>query len=136
MTDTPNAAALVVLEAFEHVHPDRCAEYEAAGVEIDRKCKETEPKMLVHALTRVAETPQAVTYRWLEIFDGAEAVENHFANPVVKDHIAKLNDGLLVAPTDIVLYTGWSDAEKDHWNQRLGGNIAFAPVRAGFYLTR
>lgn len=136
MTDTPNATSIVVLEAFEHVHPDRCDEYEAAGVEIDNKVKETEPGMLVHALTRVSESPNAVVYRWLEIFDSAQSLAAHFANPVVKAHIKKVSDGILVAPTDLVLYTGWSEAEKNMWNARLGGSLTFAPVRAGYYLTR
>ncbi|SEK18437.1 putative quinol monooxygenase [Pacificibacter marinus] len=136
MTDTPNAAAFVVLEAFEHVHPDRCAEYEAAGIEIDNKVKETEPGMVVHALTRVSEGPDAVVYRWLEIFDGADALVSHFDNPAVKAHIAKVSESILVKPTDLVLYTSWSDDEKAIWNARLGGSLTFAPVRAGYYLTR
>jgi quinol monooxygenase YgiN len=136
MTDTSNTAAIVVLEAFEHVHPDRCDEYETAGVEIDNKVKETEPGMLVHALTCVSKSSEAIVYRWLEIFDGATALAAHFDSPAVKAHIEKVSDGILVAPTDLVLYTNWSEDEKEIWKARLGGSLTFAPVRAGYYLTR
>lgn len=137
MSQTGNTSAILVMEAFEHVHPDRCAEYEAAGVEIDDRVRESEPGMLVHALTRVRETDRAVTYRWLEIFENADALAAHFDNPAVKAHVARLGEGILVAPTELVLYTGWSEAEQAEWRERLGGApLTFAPVLAGYYLER
>lgn len=135
-TTTDTTAALIVLEAYEHVDPARCADYEIAAQAIDDKVKETEPGMLVHALTRIAETPDKVTYRWLEIFDGVAALEAHFASPHVKDHVARMSDGILLSPVELVLYTGWSEAEKAEINARLGGALSFAEVRAGYYLTR
>lgn len=137
MSQSENAGRILVMEAFEHVHPDRCADYEAAGVVIDDKVKDSEPGMLVHALTRVKETADAVTYRWLEIFEDSDAFAAHFDNPAVQEHVAKLNEGTLVAPTELVLYTAWSDDEKAQWRQKLSGaKLTFAPVLAGFYLTR
>lgn len=124
---------MIVLEAFEHVRPERCADYEAAGKKIDDAVKISEPGMLVHALTRISEAEDRVTYRWLEVFDGLPALEAHFANPEVKTHVAWLNDGVLLSPVEIVLYTGWSDAEKAAINDRLGGALQFAEVRAGYY---
>lgn len=127
---------LIVLEAFEHVHPERCAEYEAAGKIIDDTVRETEPGMLVHALTVHARLDDRVTYRWLEIFDGLAALEAHFASPHVKAHVAKLNDGILLSPVELVLYTDWTEAEKAEINERLGGALTFAEVRAGYYHAR
>ncbi|WP_353474421.1 antibiotic biosynthesis monooxygenase [Salipiger sp. H15] len=133
---TDTIAALIVLEAFEHVDPSRCADYETAAKAIDDKVKETEPGMLVHALTRVAEAPDRVTYRWLEIFDGVAALEAHFASPHVKEHVARMMDGILLSPVELVLCVGWSEAEKAEINARLGGALTFAEVKTGYYLTR
>lgn len=133
---TNTTAKMIVLEAFEHVHPNRVADYEAAGKLIDDKVRETEPGMLVHALTRVGETDDRVTYRWLEIFDGLPALEAHFNSPHVKAHVAKVSDGILISPVELVLYTDWTDAEKSEINDRMGGALTFAEVCAGYYHAR
>lgn len=137
MSQSETAAQILVMEAFEHVRPDRCADYEAAGIVIDNKVKDSEPGMLVHALTKVSETPEAVTYRWLEIFKNADAFAAHFDNPAVQEHVAMLNEGILAAPTELVLYTGWTEAEKAALREKLpGAKLSFAPVLAGYYLKR
>ncbi|PZX12185.1 quinol monooxygenase YgiN [Palleronia aestuarii] len=124
---------IIVLEAFEHVHPDRCTDYEAASQAIDDLARETEPGMLVHALTVHARADDRVTYRWLEVFTDAAALEAHFASLHVQAHGAKLNDGILLSPVEILLYVDWSEAEKVEINTRLGGALKFAEVRSGFY---
>ncbi len=127
------AHKLITLEAFEHVHPDRCADYEAASQAIDDKVRETEPGMLVHALTVHDRAEDRVTYRWLEVFTDLDALVAHFNSPHVKAHGAHLNDGILLSPVEIVLYVGWSDAEKQAINEQLGGALVFADVKSGFY---
>ncbi len=128
---------ILALEAFEHVKPEMCAEYEAAGVTIDNRVKETEPGMLVHALTKVTETSDEAVYRWLEVFDSPAALEAHFNSPHVQAHVAMLNDTMLTEPTEIVLYTGWSGDEKAAWlDAHPGANVRFAPILASFFLDR
>lgn len=128
---------ILVLEAFEHVKPAICADYEAAGKTIDDKVKETEPGMLVHALTKISESADVAVYRWLEVFDSPAALEAHFNSPHVQAHVTMLNDKMLTAPTEIVLYTGWSEDEKAAWlDAHPGGNIRFAPILASFFLDR
>lgn len=130
---TATTDRIIALEAFEHVHPDRVADYEAASQAIDDKVKETEPGMLIHALTVHARAEDRVTYRWLEVFTDLAALEAHVASPHVKAHGAHLNDGILLSPVEIVLYVDWTEAEKAEINQRLGGALQFAEVRSGFY---
>ncbi|EBA06108.1 putative quinol monooxygenase [Sagittula stellata] len=131
---TASIDRFIALEAFEHVHPDRVADYETASQAIDDKVKETEPGMLVHALTVAARADDRVTYRWLEVFTDLAALEAHFASPHVKAHGAHLTgDGILLSPVEIVLYVDWSEDEKAEINQRLGGALTFAEVRSGFY---
>lgn len=130
---TATTDRIIALEAFEHVHPDRVADYEAASQAIDDKVKETEPGMLIHALTVHARAADRVTYRWLEVFSDLAALEAHFASPHVKDHVARMNDGILLSPVEIVLSVDWSEAEKAEINQRLGGALQFADVKSGFY---
>lgn len=128
---------ILVLEAFEHVHPDQSAAYEAAAPRIDDAVRQSEPGMLVHALTEVSRSDNEVVYRWLEIFDGAASLAAHFDNPADHKHVAKLNDGMLVAPTELVIYADWDEAEREEWRQRItGAKLIFAPVLAGYYLTR
>ncbi|MCK7614999.1 putative quinol monooxygenase [Roseibium sediminicola] len=137
MNQSDNSSNILVMEAFEHVHPDHCDKYEAAALFIDNLVKESEPGMLVHALTKMNKSPELVTYRWLEVFSDSNALRTHLDNPAVIEHVAKLNSGILAAPTELVLYTSWSDEEKNDWRRKLNSTkLTFAPVIAGFYLKR
>lgn len=138
MTDQiENSTSILALEAFEYVHKDKVEEYERLGVIIDDQVKETEPGMLVHALTRISETDSEVVYRWLEVFDSAEALEKHMSNPHVIRHAQALNSGVLCGQTELVIYSDWTEAQKNHWREKVSGvKLTFAPVLKGFYLSR
>lgn len=128
---------LLVLEAFEHVHHAQTQVYEQMGRTIDKHVKDTEPGMLVHALTKVSENNQETLYRWLEVFDGEKALEAHISNPGVISHIETMNNGILSGPTDIVIYADWSDAVKARWQETFAGaNLTFAATITGFYIAR
>ena len=131
-----SAPQLFALEAFEHVKKDMIGEYERMGSKIDRQVKETEPGMLVHALTKVSENDQRAVYRWLEIFETPEALQAHLDNPPVKAHIKKLNSGVLSGPSHIIIYADWDKAQKDYWRKTFGDILTFAPMKTGFFLKR
>jgi len=133
----PAKDPLFVLEAFEHVHNGQIETYEQMGKLIDDQVRDTEPGMLVHALTKVSVNADETIYRWLEIFDGANALEAHLSNPAVTSHIEKMNNGVLSGPTDIVIYADWSEDQKEHWRGILAGaNLTFAPMITGFFVAR
>ena len=136
--DTETTASnILALEAFEYVKRDQTEIYEAMAEEIDRKVQESEPGMLVHALTKISEDERETIYRWLEVFENPAALKAHIENPAVVAHIAKLNDGVLSGPTEIVLYTDWDEAHKAHWRDVFAGaKLVFAPTLSGFYLKR
>ncbi|MEO1250389.1 MAG: antibiotic biosynthesis monooxygenase [Pseudomonadota bacterium] len=132
-----NGDSILALEAFEHVHNGRVAEYLEMGNLIDDQVRETEPGMLVHALTTSSESGSETVFRWLEVFENAAALDAHLSNPHVVAHIAKLNDGILSAPTDLVIYGDWNDSLKNDWANKLSGaNLSFAPMHTGFFLKR
>lgn len=131
------APHILALEAFEYVKRDQTDTYEAMAEEIDRKVQESEPGMLVHALTKISEDETETIYRWLEVFENAEALKAHIENPAVVAHIAKMNDGVLSGPTEIVLYTDWNETQKAHWREVFAGTkLVFAPTLSGFYVKR
>ena len=131
------APHILALEAFEYVKRDQTDTYEAMAEEIDRKVQESEPGMLVHALTKISEDESETIYRWLEVFENAEALKAHIENPAVVAHIAKMNDGVLSGPTEIVLYTDWNETQKAHWREVFAGaKLVFAPTLSGFYVKR
>ena len=84
--ETNRSSAMIVLEAFEQVYPDRVDVYEVAACRIDEIVKQTEPGMLVHALSRQHATTEAITYRWLEVFANTAALSAHLDNPAVLEH--------------------------------------------------
>lgn len=128
---------IVALEAFEHVHNDRVAEYLELGNLIDDQVKASEPGMLVHALTTASENGSETVFRWLEVFENAAALDAHLSNPFVVAHIEKLNDGILSGATDLVIYSDWDDALRGDWSNKLSGaNLSFAPMHTGFFLKR
>ena len=131
-----SAPQMFALEAFEHVKKDMIGEYERMGLKIDREVKETEPGMLVHALTKVSENDKEAVYRWLEIFETPEALQAHLDNPPVKAHIKKLNSGVLSGPSDIIIYADWDKAQKDYWRQTFGDILTYAPMKTGFFVKR
>jgi len=131
-----SAPQMFALEAYEHVNKDKIAEYEKMGLKIDREVKETEPGMLVHALTKVSENDKRAVYRWLEIFETPEALQAHLDNPPVQAHIKKLNSGILSGPSHIIIYADWDKAQKDYWRKTFGDILTYAPMKTGFLLKR
>lgn len=130
-------STLLVLEAFEHVHNDQTQAYELMGKSIDELVKNTEPGMLVHALTKVSENEDETLYRWLEVFDGEKALETHINNPHVISHIEAMNKGVLSGTTDIVIYADWSEAVQAQWRETFAGaNLTFAAMITGFFVAR
>ena len=127
---------MFALEAFEHVHKNKIGEYEKMGLKIDREVKETEPGMLVHALTKVTENDKRAVYRWLEIFETPEALQAHLDNPPVQAHIKKLTSGILSEPSHIIIYANWDKAQKDYWRKTFGDILTFAPMKTGFFVKR
>lgn len=128
---------ILVLEAFEHVHKGRVADYERMGSVIDDQVKETEPGMLVHALTKISESDEEAVYRWLEVFDGEQAFEKHLSNPHVIKHVGAMNDGVLCGETELVIYSDWTEDRKDHWRAKISGvKLTFAPMLTSFFLNR
>lgn len=122
------------LEAFEHVHKDKVAAYEEMSRITDQRVRETEPGMLIHAQTLVAETDEKNVYRWLEVYRSYEDLEAHLKNPCVEEHIAKLNDGFLCAPLEVTFYCDWDEEQKAPWRQVEGLKLQFAQLVNGYYL--
>ncbi len=131
-----SAPKMFALEAFEHVKKDMIGEYEQMALKIDQQVKETEPGMLVHALTKVSENDQRAVYRWLEIFETPEALQAHLDNPPVQAHIKKLNSGILSGPSHIIIYADWDKGQKDYWRQIFGDILTYAPMNTGFFVKR
>ena len=104
--------SLFFMEVFEHVNKDRVAEYEELSRATDAKVHASEPGMLVHVQTRVAEDDHRVTYRWQETFRSVEDYRAHVQNPDVAEHMAKLNQGILCASIEVVVYCDWPAARK------------------------
>ena len=130
-------ARLFALEAFEHVDKNKIEEYEKLGKLVDNQVEESEPGMLVHALTKVSETEAEVVYRWLEVFESPEALQTHLDNPLVREHIKKMEGGILCGPSKIVIYADWDDDQKDYWRKIYAGiNLVFAPLVTGFFVKR
>ena len=129
--------AILMLEAFEHVHKARTADYERMGSVIDDQVKETEPGMLVHALTKISESDSEAVYRWLEVFDSEQAFEKHLSNPHVITHVGAMNDGVLCGETELVIYSDWTEERKNYWREKITGvKLTFAPMLTGFFLSR
>ena len=124
---------LFFLEAYEHVHKDKTQQYEQMSLDIDNKVKETEPGMLIHAQTKVSENEQEVVYRWLEVFEKYEDMEAHLQSKFVQAHIQGLNDGVVCAPTELVIYCDWDEAQKAPWRESLGEALTFAPLVNAFF---
>ena len=124
---------LFFLEAFEHVHKSKAEAYERMGAAIDDKVKETEPGMLIHTHTKISEDDEKVVYRWLEVFQNYEDMQVHLENPHVQAHIEKLNDGILCAPLEIILYCDWTEEQKEPLRQLTGIRLSFAPLVNGYF---
>lgn len=128
---------IFALQAYEKVAPSRTADYEKQAVVIDNQVKDSEPGMLVHAMTKVTETKDYTEYCWLEVFDGVTAFQAHIDNPHVAKHFEFLSDGVLVAPLKLVIYCDWSDEEKSNWVNSLDGiDVQFADTVTSYYLQR
>lgn len=140
MTSTHSATMarnMLALEAYEYVKRGQTDLYETMAEEIDQKVQDSEPGMLVHALTKISEDETETVYRWLEVFENAEALKAHIENPAVVAHIEKMNNGVLSGPTEIVLYTDWNETQKAHWREVFAGaKLVFAPTLSGFYVKR
>ena len=139
-TDTDRSSGadtILALEAFEHVHNDQLARYLHMGQLIDDLVRQTEPGMLVHALTKSSANDSETVFRWLEVFENAEALEKHLDNPHVIAHIEKLSQGVLCDTTELVIYANWSDELKDYWKNKLSGaNVSFPDLESGFFIGR
>lgn len=128
---------MFALEAFEHVNIDQIPVYEKMGLLIDKQVNETEPGMLVHALTKVSQDENEAVYRWLEVFESPEALQAHLDNPLVKVHIEKLTSGVLSGKSDIVIYASWDDKQIAYWTDVFSGtNFTYAPLETGFFVSR
>ncbi len=137
-TDSATMASnLLVLEAYEYVKRDQTDLYEEMGRKIDQQVHDSEPGMLVHALTKISEDETESVYRWLEVFENAAALKAHFDNPAVQAHVEKMNQGVLSGQTEIVLYTDWDETQKDDWREAFSGvKLVFAPTITSFYVKR
>lgn len=134
---TPNDNKIVVLEAFEHVYNEQESRYLELAQIIDDQVRETEPGMLVHALTKSIENNVETVFRWLEVFENSNALEAHINNVYVAAHIEKLNNGILSSTTELVIYAQWDEAMKTYWKEKLSGaRLSFAPMDTGFFLER
>lgn len=128
------SASIVVLEAYEHVHAKNRNAYEAAGAAIDKLVEQVEPGMLVHVLTEVSAVDEVITYRWLEVFQNLARLREHLTSQHVAEHVASLGNGILAAPTDLVIYGNLSAAEQDALKQELGADrVRFASAVTSFY---
>ena len=125
--------SLFFLEAFERIHKERVEEYELLSREIDRKVKETEPGNLIHVQTKVSEDDLEAVYRWLEVFASQDALQAHLDNKHVQAHVAKLNDGFLSAPLEVIIHCDWTEEEKEHWRKAIGISITFTPLVNGYF---
>jgi quinol monooxygenase YgiN len=133
----PSDNKIVAVEAFEHVHNEQASRYLELAQTIDDQVRETEPGMLVHALTKSATNGSETIFRWLEVFENSSALEAHINNPHVVAHIEKLNNGVLSNATELVIYAHWDEAMKTYWLKRLSGaELSFAPMETGFFLER
>ncbi|HCL67860.1 MAG TPA: hypothetical protein DIC56_24100 [Rhizobium sp.] len=135
MSDTSKvSSSIVVLEAFEYVHAQHRGAYEKAGIAIDKRVEQLEPGMLVHILTEVSGSSEVITYRWLEIFQDVEGLRDHLSSAHVAEHVASLSQGLLAAPTDLVIY-GVSGAEEREVLQAEFGtaHLRFASEITSFF---
>lgn len=139
---TPSSAPVVdnrilVLEAFEHVRNDSVQRYLEMSQVIDDLVRDKEPGMLVHALTRQSGDETETIFRWLEVFENSDALAFHLTGDHVTEHVAALNDGILSAATDLVIYADWNEELRTYWQAQLAdANLNFAPVCSGFYLER
>ena len=132
--ETNRSSAMIVLEAFEQVHLDRVDAYEVAACRIDEIVKQTEPGMLVHALSREHATTEAITYRWLEVFANSAALSAHLDNPAVHEHAKLMKDGILTGPLRIVIHAEWTGEEHEYWKERLAtANLSLANSCTAFY---
>ncbi len=128
---------ILVLEAFERVHKARMADYERMGSVIDDQVKDTEPGMLVHALTKISESDEEALYRWLEVFDSEQAFEKHLSNPHVIKHVGAMNEGVLCGETELVIYSDWTEDRKNEWRAKISGvKLTFAPMLTSYFLKR
>ena len=125
--------SMFFLEAFERVHRDKVEEYERMGAFIDGKVEETEPGMLIHVHSKVSETEDDVVYRWLEVYESFEDLQRHLENEYVQAHIQKLNDGILAAPLEVIVYCDWTEEQKAPWRQTSGVSLSFAPLVNGYF---
>lgn len=133
----PNDNKIVALEAFEHVHNEQVSRYLELAQIIDDQVRETEPGMLVHALTRSTDNDTETIFRWLEVFENSSALEAHINNAHVVTHIEKLNNGILCDTTELVIYAQWDEALKTYWQEKLSGaKLSFAPMETGFFIER
>ncbi|MGO4852307.1 hypothetical protein [Phaeovulum sp. W22_SRMD_FR3] len=135
MTASPHrTAGIIVLEAYEYVHLDRQADYEAAGIVIDAICADAEPGMLVHALSQVGTAKGVVTYRWLEVFQGLPQLRAHLNSPHVAKHVSALQEGTLAAPTDLVIYGDVSAEDRATLSAELGPDrVTFSATVTSFF---
>lgn len=119
------------IEVFERVHRDRESEYLKLSRDNDIIVKETEPGMLVHVQTRVAEDDISVTYRWQETYADVDAFRHHGQTPNVRLHMEKLAEGILVDPISVVVYCDWPPIRKQKWLERTE-NLSFADLASGY----
>jgi hypothetical protein len=126
--------SLFFLEAFEHVHKAKAEEYEQMGTRVDNTVKETEPGMLIHVQTKVSENEHEVVYRWVEVYGKFEDFQFHLENPAVKEHMQKLTEkDILRTPLEIIIYSDWTEEQKEQWKHIPGVKLTFSPLVNGYF---
>jgi hypothetical protein len=121
------------LEAYERVHKNRVEEYERMGTAVDKIVEQTEPGMLIHTQNKVSENDHEVVYRWLEVYEKYEDFGLHLENESVHSHMQKISDGILTGPIEVVVYSDWSEEQKEFCRQIPGIRISFAPLVNGYF---
>ena len=126
--------SLFFLEAYEKVYKSKIIEYEKMSHLTDKKVRDTEPGMLLHAQTKISENEFEATYRWMEVFENYEAFEIHLKNPVVEEHIKKFTENkILSGPVDVKIHCNWSEEEKRKILKFPGLELSFIPLVNGYF---
>ncbi|ASJ74412.1 putative quinol monooxygenase [Granulosicoccus antarcticus] len=134
---SPSTSKIMALEAFEHVPNDNVARYLELAQIIDDQVRDEEPGMLLHALTQFSKSDTETVFKWLEVFENADALEAHLGSKHVAAHIEKLADGILEGRIDLVIYADWDEATRTYWQNHFSAvNFSFAAVESGFYRQR
>lgn len=127
--------AMLFLEAYETVYKNKVDEYMELSRATDAMVEETEPGMLIHVNTKVAETDTEIVFRWAETYADYESLQYHLTSPKVKEHLISMTEGkLLSKPVEVVIYCNWTDEQKAPFmGETPGAVIRFEPIGIGYF---